>query len=98
MSYRLVQTLQEKAIPVQRVCRIVGISRAGYYQRCPQQRLIRPAERATTITLRMAFAASGKRYGSRRLCRTLQASGRVMGRYRVQCLMREAALNLHSDA
>ena len=31
MSYRLVHTLQMKAIPVQRSCRILGVSRSGYY-------------------------------------------------------------------
>ena len=94
MRYKLVQTLQEKALPVQAVCRLVGVSRAGYYQRCQRQRqrLSRPVDVATTVHLRMAFAASGKSYGSRRLCRALRATGVVIGRYRVRRLMREAAL------
>ncbi len=94
MSYRLVQTLHEKALPIQTVCRVVGISRAGYYQRCqrPQQQLTRPTDLTTAVKLRMAFAASGKSYGSRRLCRALQTSGVAIGRYRVRRLMREAAL------
>ena len=33
MTDQLVQQWQEKAIPVTQACRVLGVSRAGYYQR-----------------------------------------------------------------
>ena len=90
MTYRLIQQLQQKAIPVTHACRVLEVSRAGFYQH--HQRGPRQAEVAATVELKAVFAASGQAYGSRRLVRALQAQGRAIGRYRVRRLMREAAL------
>jgi putative transposase len=90
MSYRLIHQLQQKAIPVQQACRVLAVSRAGYYQH--QQRGERAADVLATVQVKAAFAASGSSYGSRRLCRALQAQGVTIGRYRVRRLMREAAV------
>ena len=69
MSYRLVQQLQEKAIPVQQSCQVLGVSRSGYY--AARQRAKRPqAVCATLVHLKSLFEASGRSYGSRRLCLT----------------------------
>jgi putative transposase len=90
MTYRLIQQLQQKALPVTHACRVLEVSRAGYYQH--QQRGPRQADVVATVELKAAFAASGRTYGSRRLVSALQARGRAIGRYRVRRLMREAAL------
>jgi transposase InsO family protein len=90
MTYRLIQQLQQKALPVTHACRVLEVSRAGYYQH--QQRGPRQADVVTTVELKAAFADSGRAYGSRRLVSALQARGRAIGRYRVRRLMREAAL------
>jgi putative transposase len=90
MIYRLIQQLQQKAIPVTQACRVLEVSRAGYYQH--QKRGPRQADVVATVELKAAFAASGRSYGSRRLVSALQAQGRAIGRYRVRRLMREAAL------
>lgn len=47
---------------------------------------------ADSVHLRAAFAASGRTYGSRRLCTALHMSGVVMGRYRISSLMRANGL------
>lgn len=31
MSFQLVEQLQQKAVPVKQMCRVLGISRWGYY-------------------------------------------------------------------
>jgi transposase InsO family protein len=90
MSYRLVRQLQQKAIPEQQLCRVLQVSRAGYYQH--QQRTARAVDSAATVHLKAAFSASGSSYGSRRLVRVLQAKGFSIGRYRVRCLMKAATL------
>jgi putative transposase len=90
MTYRLISDLQKKAIPVAQSCRVLQVSRAGYYQH--QQRGPCQADMVTSVHLKAAFAASGRSYGSRRLSCALQAQGLPVGRYRVRRLMREAAL------
>lgn len=86
MNYRLVQQLQQKAIPVQHSCRVLEVSRAGYY--AAQQRAQRPsAVCATTVQLKSLFERSGRSYGSRRVCRELNNQGLRIGRYRVRRLM-----------
>ena len=47
---------------------------------------------ADSVHLKAAFAASGRAYGSRRLCATLQQQGVTMGRHRVRTLMRANGL------
>lgn len=73
MRYRLVQQWQEKAVPVTQACRLLEVSRAGYYQR--RQRPARVADVATTVQLKAASAVSGKSYGSRRLRMALAHEG-----------------------
>ena len=65
MSYRLVRKLQQEAVPVTQACRLLQISRAGYYQHW--QRRGQAADIVTTVHLKAAFTASGSTYGSRRL-------------------------------
>ena len=91
MSYQRVTQWQEKAIPVQLACRVLGVSRSGYY--AWRQRSRMPAKLCLqTVQLKAAFAASGKAYGSRRLCAALQSQGIAIGRYRVRSLMRQQGL------
>jgi len=91
VKYHLVQQWAEKAIPVSQACRVLGVSRAGYYQ--ARHRPSRPlADARTRAELRTEFEASGRSYGSRRLQRALHQRGHKLGRYRVRRLMREAGL------
>jgi len=91
VKYRLIQQWAERATPVAQACRVLEVSRAGYYQY--RQRPSRPiAEARAGAALRAQFEASGRSYGSRRLQRALHQLGHAMGRYRVRRLMREAGL------
>ena len=88
MSYRLVQQLQQKAIPTVQACRVLGVSRSGFY--AAQQRRRQPVTLcAASIHLQAAFSASGKTYGSRRLQTSLKRQGLPLGRYRVRSLMQQ---------
>ena len=84
----MIQQLQQKAIPVQQACRVLSVSRAGYYQSL--RRPVNATRLLATTHLKAAFAASGQCYGSRRLVHALQAQGMAMGRHQVSRLMREA--------
>jgi len=61
MNYRLVQQLQEKAVPVQHSCQALAVSRSGYY--AAQQRRRRPPSVCPTTvhmkSLAAAMAAAG---------------------------------------
>ena len=91
MSYRLVEDLQEKAIPVSRACGLLEVSRSGYYAAVKRRRTA-PRVCAASVHLRAAFAASGRTYGSRRLRAALHMSGVTMGRHKVRTLMRANGL------
>ncbi|CAH1073207.1 putative IS3 element protein InsF [Candidatus Nitrotoga sp. 1052] len=90
MSYPLICLLQQKAIPVQQSCRVLEVSRSGFYE--ARSRLAKPMICKTSTHLRAAFMASHQSYGSRRLVTALDAQGIQVGRYRVRHLMRQAGL------
>ena len=94
MSYQLVEDLHKKAMPaitVSQACRILGVSRSGYYAAAKRRRAA-PAACVASVHLKAAFAASGRTYGSRRLLAALRTRGVTMGRHRVRSLMRVNAL------
>ena len=91
MSYQLVEQLQKKAIPVSQVCRVLQVSPSGYYAARIRGRQA-PVVCAESVHLKAAFAASGRAYGSRRLCAALQKQGVAIGRHRVRTLMRANGL------
>ena len=87
MSYGLVEELQKKAVPVTQACRVLQVSQSGYYAARMRSRRA-PRLCTDSVHLKAAFAASGRAYGSRRLCAALQQQGVTMGRHRVRTLMR----------
>jgi putative transposase len=91
MSYQFVEQLHKKAVTVERLCRVLGVSRSGYYG-ARQRAKIAPKACLVSTQLKAEFAASGKVYGSRRLGAVLRAQGLHIGRYRVRRLMRENRL------
>ena len=91
MSYQFVEQLHKKAVPVGRLCRVLGVSRSGYYGARERAKLA-PKACLISTQLKAAFAASGKVYGSRRLGAVLRAQGLHIGRHRVRRLMRENRL------
>ena len=89
MSHRLVQLLQKEAVPVQHACRVLAVSRAGYYA---AQRRPAKATSPEAVQLQASFADSGQSYGSRRLQVALNTKGIAIGRHRVRRLMQESGL------
>lgn len=91
MIYRLVQHWQEKAGSVTQACRVLGVSRSGYYQ---SRRPSSPAKDAlASAQVKAAFTTSGQSYGSRRVRMALAQRGVKMGRFRVRRLMRANGLH-----
>lgn len=90
MSYRLIDELQTKAVPVAQTCRLLGVSRAGFYE--ARRRSAAPTFCKASVHLRAAFMSSGQSYGSRRLVAALANSGLQIGRYKVRRLMQQGSL------
>jgi putative transposase len=76
---------------VGQLCRVLGVSRSGYYA-ARQRAGAMPVACLVSTQLKAEFAASGKVYGSRRLSAVLRSKGLRPGRHRVRRLMREHRL------
>ena len=91
MSFQLVEQLQQKAVPVNQMCRVLSISRSGYYS-ARKRGQVQPLVCEASVHLKAAFAASGGAYGSRRLRTAVASRGIVIGIYRLRRLMRKHGL------
>lgn len=90
MIHQVVHQLQQKAVDVSQSCRLLGISRSGYY--AARSVAVRPMHCSIQADVKTAFVASGRVYGSRRMVAELRQRGITVGRFRVRRIMREAGL------
>ncbi len=83
--------------PIRTMCRVLEVSRAGYYAWCARPASRRHAANATLgVHVRSVYAAMRERYGSPRVHRELTARGIACGRHRVARLMRREGLRARS--
>jgi transposase InsO family protein len=82
-----------KAYPVTVLCRVMRVSRSGFYDYLHRYKSA-PSMDALLLNnqIKAAFRQSRSSYGSRRIVKHLQSEGRQIGRYRVRRLMRELGL------
>ena len=91
-SYRLIEA-ERTSFPVQFMCRMLGVSRSGYYGWKMRPPSSRSRENATlTSKIHEIHRRSRQTYGSPRVHAELRALGTRCGRKRVARLMREAGL------
>ena len=92
MRFRLIDAAK-KEFPVQRLCKVLGVSQSGYFARKDRPACRRQHEDMVLLAhIRSAFALSNATYGSPRMTRELRDDGITVGRHRVARLMRENAL------
>ena len=85
--YQCISQLQQKADSVASLCRLLEVSRSGYY--AARAKVSKPPRTCSLIPhIKAAFAVSGRCYGSRRLRGALHDQGIEVGRHRVRRLMR----------
>jgi putative transposase len=78
---------------VQAMCRVLKVSRSGYYRWCRSSEGLRAREdRKLVVEIRAAYERSRGRYGSPRIYRELKEHGVRCGKHRVERLMRKAGL------
>ena len=85
----------EKAyFPIAALCRLLGISRQGYYayaNRPPSVRTVADQQLGTRV--QQVFEASEERYGSPRILKALRASGWTVSKRRIERTMRGLGIN-----
>jgi transposase InsO family protein len=89
----MVRKLMGKRVDVKSSCRILGISRSGFYAwlRRPESDRAKQTD-ALVERMKAIHNESDGTYGAPRLARALQAEGTPCGRHRVARLMRRAGL------
>jgi transposase InsO family protein len=84
---------EKKAYPVAVLCRIMGVSRSGFYDYLKRQQRPPDRERQTLLAdMKDIAEGSNYSYGSRRMMRALQAFGHRVGRSQTRRLMRDAGI------
>jgi putative transposase len=79
--------------PIRMMCRLLGVSRSGYYDWCNRDESTRARnDRALSRMIRELHEASGGVYGARKLHRELIDHGQRCGRHKVAKLMRQSGL------
>ncbi len=94
MSARLVQELAVDGVPVAVTCRVLGISRAGFYEAVGRPLPARQiADDVLVATITKIYAQSRQTYGAPRVHAELRLGlGVACGRKRVARLMRQTGL------
>ena len=78
---------------VRMMCRLLGVSRSGYYAWCNREETVRQRrDRALMPLVRRVHLESRGVYGARKIHRELRAQGEACGRHKVARLMRQAGL------
>ena len=92
MRFQLIDAAK-KDFPVQRLCKVLGVSPSGYFAWRSRPACRRQREDLVLLAhVRSTFALSNGTYGSPRMTHELQDQGLSVGRQRVARLMRENGL------
>ena len=92
MRYRCIQRRRHQ-YPVRMMCRLLRISRSGYYAWCARDESLRAQrDRALQQCIQQVHLESRGVYGAREIHQELMAGGEPCGRHKVARLMRAAGL------
>jgi putative transposase len=84
---------EKKAYPVSLLCRVLGVSRSGYYAWIRRQKRSPDPEHEEKLEWVKDLAKSSKySYGARRMAKALRALGYSVGWHQAGSLMREAGV------
>ena len=84
-----------KAYPVTILCKVMEVSRSGFYDylhRLNKRSFECPYETLLKARIRIIFKQHRGKYGSRRITNQLKDEAHQIGRYKVRRLMRELGL------
>ena len=96
MRYDFIR-LQRKAYPITLICRVMEVSRSGFYRYLQSEpKKITREQFAIESATKELFRKSRKTYGSRRISNGLKRQGFNVGRYQAGSLMRRLELSVKS--
>ncbi|MBF6992703.1 IS3 family transposase, partial [Cupriavidus sp. IK-TO18] len=78
--------------PVKLMCRVLGVSRSGYYDWTHRPYGLSPEQERLRLAIRAAHKRTRQTYGTRRLQRELAGDGFVVGRDRLARLRKEMGI------
>lgn len=95
MKYAFI-TRYKKTWPVDLMCRLLGVTRHGYYSYCKRKHMTQPDPEHEDMlaAVKEIAQASGYSYGTRRMKYALNALGYPIGRSKARSLMREADITV----
>lgn len=95
MKYAFI-TQYKKTRPVDLMCRLLGVTRNGYYSYCKRRSMKQPDPEHQDMleAVKEISKASENSYGTRRMKRALNALGYPVGRWKARKLMREACITV----
>ena len=89
----LAENAQDPRASIAQLCRLLGVSRTGYYAwRRRAESARRRSDRELTVHIAAIHAESRRTYGSPRVHAELRFRGRAVGLHRVARLMRAAGI------
>ena len=93
MKYRFVKA-HEETYPVAMLCRVLNLSRSGYYNWCKREPSNRAIENQELVEqIQSIHSQSRECYGSRKIQKVLASKGRDVGRPRIVRLMKKVNLS-----
>ena len=93
MRYAFI-TQHKKPWPIDPMCRVLGVTRNGYYSYCKRRSTMQPDPDHQDMldAVKAVAQASGDTYGSRPMKHALNALGYPVGRWKARRLMRESGI------
>jgi putative transposase len=85
--------MEQKAYPIKLLCKVMGVSRSGYYAYKKGLNMLKPNQDSALLIAVKALASETRySYGSRRISKALTARGNIVGRYKARTLMHQAGI------
>lgn len=86
---------QQKAYPIRVLCKVMGVSRSGYYKYSGTEDTLKKIDNDFRLLseIRQIHTETRGAYGSRRISVRLRLQGHDVGRYRARSLMKKAGVS-----
>ena len=92
MKYQYIEQHRNQGLSLERICKLLGVSRSGYHKWRSQVADRRAQEHQQCVLIKQVWEASGKTYGAPRIYHELRAQGLQISQKRVAKLMKKLGI------
>ena len=92
MKYQYIEQHRNQGLSLERICKLLGVSRSGYHKWRSQVAAKRAQEHQQCVLIKQVWEASGKTYGAPRIYHELRAQGLQISQKRVAKLMKKLGI------